>query len=63
MTLDMIAGLVLAIFVIAQSAWILVFRPDPPATAKTATRTSRQIIAVAGILIGLVNLYILFFTE
>ncbi|MBA3670063.1 MAG: hypothetical protein H0W71_08385 [Sphingomonas sp.] len=32
--------------------WILAVRPDPPAGAVTATRKSRQIIAIGAVIIG-----------
>jgi len=46
-----LCGLALGLWVLAQSAWILFVRPEPPVGAVTATRRSRTTIAgLAGIL-------------
>jgi hypothetical protein len=62
MSLRLIPGLFLAAFVLGQGLWILAVSPDPPAGVKTATRKSRQIIAIGSIILG-VFLVALFTTQ
>ena len=52
MTVRIIFGLLFGAFLLAQGLWILAVRPDPPASARTATRKSRQIIAIGAVIIG-----------
>ena len=52
-----LCGLVIGFFVLAQSAWILFVRPEPPMGAVTATRRSRTSIAGAAGLLAIAYLF------
>ena len=52
MSFRIICGLLLGAFVLGQGLWILAVRPDAPVGARTATRKSRQIIAIGAIILG-----------
>ena len=61
MTLKTILALLLAVYVIGMGVWVLAFRPDTPATAQTATRKSRQLIAIGAIVIGVLSIAVQFY--
>ena len=52
-----LCGLLLGLWVLAQSAWVLFVRPEPPAGAVTATRRSRATIAAVGALFAIAYLF------
>jgi hypothetical protein len=52
MSSRIIFGLLLGAACMAQGLWVLAVQPDPPATARVATRKSRQITAIAAVVIG-----------
>ena len=53
-----VLGLILGLYAVAQGCWVLIARPDPPPSAKTATRASRRAIAIAAIIIGIAYIVI-----
>lgn len=52
-TIGAASAILLGLYLIGQCAWILMFRPDPPVGAVTATRRSRTVIACLGIACGM----------
>ena len=52
MSVRLISGLALGALALGQGLWVLAVRPDPPAGARTATRQSRQLIAIGMAILG-----------
>ena len=58
MNLSHFLGVLLGLWALGSGLYLAAIRPDPPPAARTATRTSRGLIGVAAIVVGLFNIYI-----